>query len=808
MFLIGKTRLLQIILWASCFAVVLASCSPVRNFQPNKPFVFENRITITSKASKDEIKKLTTELNNYWDDSVKAQKVSEIKPFSFKQAPIAKVLRNPPLFDSLNVERSKVFMNAYLNSQGYYYASFKDSFFIDTPKRYNERNKYQFRTTVIMKIDLGKSIKIDSVSYTLSDSVLQLLVKKEFGNSLLKKGSPYNKQIIADELDRLVTIIRQNGYYKFTREDVYALVDTTNEKLLKLTLDPIEQAKLIAEADKQRRENPTWDIDIRQREVKDSSKLRQFFIGNVYYYPETKFTDFPDSLIVQKWARELRNKKGDLIIRDYEGKFKLRPLREHTYIRSDTVNGIYNEELYYKTINTLSHIPAWKQVDARIVGRANDTLDFHIFLEPAVKQNMTYNLETSRNSNDFSSGNLLGLSFSANHTNRNVWKQAIQSNTSLRAGIELNFVDTSSSTKSLIQTFQIGLSHSYSFPRLIAPKFLKLGRKSDNKRTLLAASASYIERFDTYRLRQLTTNLNWEWQKKNDAFSLKPINIELYKIDTLPLLEQIFKDNPFLRNSFNTGNVIGASFTVTKSIKSKRNPNNSHQIRLGIDESGFLLGLLPLSAVKQWENKIYQYIKVEVDYKFSQKRAKSEIAAHLFSGVGIPLGGQSLPFFKQFSAGGPNSMRAWGLRQLGLGSSLASDTIPVNNFRDRFGDLQLEANLEYRFTLANLSGFKIGSALFADIGNIWNIKKNASNPNSEFSLNRLAKDIAIGVGTGLRFDFNYFLIRVDFAYKLKDPGRAENNGWISEFRWKENRSNDTKTEVRNFAFQLGINLPF
>ena len=810
-FIYLEKRTLFILLTISSFLFV--SCSEnkflfvfnrtkVKNYQPNKPFVYSNKVVVTGNASKDEKNRLTAELNNYWDDSLKVLKLQKFGVFY--------TIKNPPVFDSINVIRTAKFMNAYLNSQGYYYAQIKDS----VPQK-KDTVRDQIRTSVIMKIELGKNITIDSVSYTLTDSLhtslndsaLQTLAMQQFPSSLLKKGRPYTKQAIGDELDRLVSWFKQKGYYKFSREDIFALVDTTNDKLFRLTLDPFEQAKLIAEADKRRRENPTWKIDIRQRIIKDTSKLRKYYVGNIYYYPETKLSDIPDSLIRKKWVRQTINEKGDLILRDHIGKFKMRPLREHTYLRKDSINGEFNEEGYFKTISTLARIPAWKQVDSRIIQRGYDTLDVHFFLEPAIKQNITYNLETSRNSNDFSSGNLLGLALSTTYTNRNVWKQAVQSNTSLRAGIELNF-DTVSSRRNLIQTFQIGLGHSYSFPRLITPKFLKLGRKSDNKRTVLAASASYIERFETYRLRQLTGNLTWDWQKKNNAYSWKPLNIELYKIDTLPLLDTIFKQNPFLRNSFNTGNVIGASFTITKSIISKRNPKNSHLIRLGIDESGLLLPIIPLTVIPDLKNKIYQYIKLEADYKFNQKRRKTELAFHVFSGIGIPLGGQSLPFFKQFSAGGPNSMRAWGLRQLGLGSSKASDTISSNSFRDRFGDMQLETNLEYRFTIANINGFKIGSALFADIGNIWNTRKNPSNPGAEFSLDRLGRDIAVAVGTGLRFDLNYFLIRVDFAYKLKDPGRDAHNGWSSEFRWKERRANNNQTEVRNFGFQLGIGLPF
>ena len=66
------------------------------------------------------------------------------------------------------------------------------------------------------------------------------------------------------------------------------------------------------------------------------------------------------------------------------------------------------------------------------------------------------------------------------------------------------------------------------------------------------------------------------------------------------------------------------------------------------------------------------------------------------------------------------------LRQLGLGSSLLSDT--SSTFRDRYGDIQLEANFEYRFPITTMGGVKVNSAIFADMGNIWNLKNQCSKP--------------------------------------------------------------------------------
>jgi outer membrane protein assembly factor BamA len=157
-----------------------------------------------------------------------------------------------------------------------------------------------------------------------------------------------------------------------------------------------------------------------------------------------------------------------------------------------------------------------------------------------------------------------------------------------------------------------------------------------------------------------------------------------------------------------------------------------------------------------------------------------------------------MPFFRQYFAGGPNSMRAWGLRRLGPGSSVLSfarEQIP-----DRFGDIQLEANAEYRFFLADLNGIKINSALFTDIGNVWFLRKNENFPDGNFQLNRLGKDIAIGMGTGLRVDFGLFLIRVDYALKVKNPSPEnieEQNKWF--YDWKK---------LTNGQLQLGVNLPF
>jgi outer membrane protein assembly factor BamA len=208
------------------------------------------------------------------------------------------------------------------------------------------------------------------------------------------------------------------------------------------------------------------------------------------------------------------------------------------------------------------------------------------------------------------------------------------------------------------------------------------------------------------------------------------------------------------------------------------------------------------------DSQLFRFVKLDLDFATKLMMRRAAIAMRFFAGAGYQFDNTAnpnkrfnLPLYRQYFAGGPNSMRAWGLRKLGPGSSIQS--YGNNGLPERYGDLQLEANLEYRFPFFTVAGFKVNGALFTDIGNIWYVK-NAPGRNREevFSLQRLGKDLAVGVGTGLRIDFTYFVIRLDYSIKAKDPSPAPvnaayQNKWFGYPRWSDMDQ-----------FQLGINYPF
>ena len=760
----------------------------VKKYPKDKPFVYKSSIILKNVRKVDE-ERIGKDLSNYLDDSLK---VIPVKRFIFW-----KVIKNPPVFDSINIHKSVQFVQSYLHSIGYFNA--KDTFMVES-----ERKGDQQRRTIFIEVEPRKSFKIDSVAFDIKDSTLQRSIQADVSNTLLQIGTPYSKNLIAAELDRIIQHERNNGYYNMSKDVLMAQIDTTDVSLLQSDLDPFEQLKKIAEATKKQQENPSIHVTIQQRKNVDSLKLKHYINGSIYFYPETALSDQPEALLEKRLKYTMINK--GIYVFDKTGLFNKNIFSRYCFVRPSR---LYKDATFNRTINTYNQIGTWQQVDFRTIPYIDSIrlktnpdsafrVDYHFFMTPAKKQSFSIDLEGSRNTGDIVSvGNLLGISTSLSLLNRNVWKQAIQSNTSLRAGIELNF----GPDQQTLQTVQFSAGHSYSFPRFILPFTIPKEYRFDYSRSLLNFSITYTDRRNFYRLQNILMGWGYEWKYKNRTWVYRPLNIELYNVERLQGLQEAINDNPFLQYAFNNGNVVSQLLSVTQTFSKGR---RSSSIHLNIEESGSLVGL-----IKSLQGKVFRYVKIDAEYKWLLQKKYSAWAFRAFAGSGFnysndPNIGRTLPFFKQYIAGGPNSMRAWPMRQLGLGSSIQNDT--ATRFKDRFGDVQIETNLEYRFKIMTLFGIDLGGACFVDAGNIWNLSKDPNNTNSEFRFKNIYKDLAIGTGFGLRLDFNYFLIRGDIGFRLKDPARQTNNGWIEKLEM--NSIDATGRKRSNTAFQLGIGLPF
>jgi outer membrane protein insertion porin family len=767
---------LSLLFLFTSLTAIIPGCITPKKYQHNKPFVFSTNITIQGNLPPSEKVDLKSRLENQMDDSVKTQLVTVFPGF--------KTLLKPPVFDTVAVIRSVTFMKNLLYSLGYYKAAIKWDSSLTIQK-----HPYQQRVSVNFTVEPGKSYKFDSIAYRLEDSALQRLAMSRRNNSLLKKGQPYSVEIIAAEMDRLVELFRNNGYYKFSRDDLEGQRDTVFAALINPSLDPFEQLRLLQEA-KRRQENPTMNVIIRLRNPSAVNHFRKYYVRYVNIYPDLDFVED-----TTQFRYDSVNIKGINIFTKYN-KFKPFFIVSKTSLRPGELYRLRN---YNRTYSNFTELNTFTQVSIDIAEAKDSSalVDVVIRMYPVVKQVINVTADASYNTGDIiATGNLFGVGLNLGLNNRNVAKQAIQSTTNLRTGVEINLGDN------FIQTLQTSLSHTISFPRFILPFKIKNLDSLRSQRTLLNFNGAYTDRRDFYLIRSLNASWGYQWARKRHTWYYSPLNVEYVQLTPRDNLNSLLESVPNLKFSFNTGLVISQVLGYNY-IQAGRDGTKKNDIRIGLEESGGLFGLF--KNLDQSAN-LYRFVKADIDFKHYINYKKSALVFRAYAGIGVPYGKNSdgtiesqLPFFKSFYAGGPYSMRAWQVRQLGIGSSRYFDTASKAKGIDRFGDIQLEGNIEYRFNLGMLFGVKVKSALFTDIGNIWyrNTQSNPDYKDADFRLNKLYRDLAVGAGTSLRFDFDYFLIRFDWAYKLKNPAYADiNEGW-----WHD-------LQLVKGQFQLGINYPF
>lgn len=762
---------------AGLLLLFMTSCSVVpRHYPVNKPFVYRTNINLEGNFSKEEKNNLLSQITNQLDDSVRVRTVYKLFYKGFNRS----VLEKPPVYDSVNAERSVKFIRALLNSRGYY----RDSISYDTSMLIkHEAHPPQYRTTLNFNVKPGKLVVFDSIHYKILQPELQQIAESSKPQSFLKKGSAFSIQSISQEFDRLVELYRENGYLRFTRDELVGIWDTLDVALLRPTFDPFEQILLLEELRK-KRENPTANIEIRLRPGYDASRLKKYFVGHTTVYP-----DFNADTVSLKKHEFLFNK--NLTIVSYRKMFKPKFIAENIFFNH---GDLYNQKRFLKTIYRFNSLGAWKLVNIEQIPRAGtDTVDFSVYLSPAEKYSFTTNIEGSNNSSFFLDERLLGIGINAQLTNRNFGQSSNHAATSIRFGTE---VDTKGE---FVKTRQASISHSIFFPKPI-PNVRWIPEKyRENFKSVLSFSLGNIERKTLFNLTSLNAswgyNFNWKSSKgKNKAASFKIPNIEYAFLNPRPDLDIIFMNTPSFRNIFNTGLVV--SIQGGYQVRGGKG-RSTNVFRTNIEESGILTNLIKIKAF----DSLFRFVKLDAEFIRNINFGKTSFVFRTYAGAGFAMETRTrkinvnLPFFKQFYAGGPNSMRAWRLRTLGPGSTIkAIDSVPF-----RFGDFQFETNAEFRFPLTRIGGYLVSSCVFTDIGNVWFLKNNTDFPDGTLTPKNFLADLAVGLGTGLRFDFDFFLLRFDYSLKIKNPTPddiAGRNKWFYDFK------------PLNGAIQLGINYPF
>ncbi|RAI99733.1 outer membrane protein assembly factor BamA [Chitinophaga skermanii] len=724
------------------------------------------------------------------------QKYNENKSNWFWNAVLSpKNLAEPVIYDSTRIAESVIRMRSYLENQGYFYATVDYS--VNTKRK---------KTEVDYNVNTGKSFIIDTVTYNIPNPDIARIVESSNKLSLVKKNIPYKGETLSAERDRLMRVIRDSGYYKFNRDYISFVLDTVNKSLLRNSINPFDGLFEIFNTNK-RIEKPTMDVEVNvepapEDTLNEGEKL--YYVNKVYVYPDYSLTGqtVSDSALSEEVRKYFTMRYHQDIIRP-------RVLASAILIRPGDKYSIQN---YTGTINKLYDLNVWQFVNLQYIETpgTKDSLDAYIYLTPKKKKELGLNFEVTTSSDYF-----IGSGFNINHRHVNLNRAANQLQIQAKAGVELvrnvGHFD--------VQSIEYGINTAVTLPRFVTPFFhIRQGNRLMAK-TRIGAGVNYLRRVDKFDITNISGSFGYEWaQSLNKRWQLTPFNLTYVGVKLNPNFKATVVDSsPYLKRSFEPAFIGGEQFSFIYSNNDVFHKRQNSYFRVSAEEAGaWLKGINSLwydiSGKKQNLEtltgvKISQFVRLETEFKHYWNYFKSNVATRFYMGVGIPYGSSDvLPYIRQFTAGGPNSIRAFRLRTLGPGSYVDTSAT-AQQFPDQTGDMKLEGNVEYRFNLLRMFGgsMYVRGATFLDFGNIWMLKTDTTRPGAAFEFKNLYKDLAIGTGVGLRLDFSFFLVRLDWGIPLKKPYSPTNpSGWYI----KDWELNNATWRRNNIIWNIAIGYPF
>lgn len=716
----------------------------------------------------------------------------------------------PEIYNEERAKKTALELKKYYFSKGWFNVETSFSTEKDSTKR----------AKVTYKVKTGDPYSLDSITPRIKTPLIDSLFKSRLQkNALIKKGQQYDDTNFAAERDRLTEQLRNSGFYHFGQDYISYEIDTisTNKKI-------------------------QTDLLIANRAIRTEDSVQRIPF-KIYKIKEVNiFTDYKnqyqDSILKDSVAYKNYN------LYSYE-KLKYRPkaITDAIFINKDNV---YTDLDRTRTYRYLSQLQAFRYPSIEYIENENDTtLTANVYLIPKKKFDLTTSFEISQ-----SNIQTVGFGFNTGLLIRNIFRGAETLEISGLGAIG-SARDASNSKDQFFDITEIGGNLRLNIPRFflpfntekIIPKYM-----SPSTRINLSASSQRNIGLDK---QAFTGSINYNWYPtKRVTNTLNMFNVKFVKnlntanyfgvyqnsfnrlndiaqntnyIDEDTNLSIPFGADNFINDVINGNTVLtpsdddfidvnnikqrkdrltednlifSSSFNFVKNRRENLFDNDFSIVRLRLELAGNLLSNLStvFGAPKNANNRydifgvaFSQYIKTEIDYvKHWDFGRKNEFAIRTYLGIAVPYGNSnSIPFTESFFAGGPNDVRAWTAYNLGPGSSKST-----NEFNE--ANLKLTFSAEQRF---NLLG-RFNGALFIDAGNIWNVFDNVEDDSATFNNLGSLKDIAIGSGFGIRYDFSFFVLRGDIGFKTYDPSKPIGSRWFKNYNFG------------NAVYNIGVNYPF
>lgn len=715
----------------------LSSCSGTKHLVEGDRILIKNTYKVTTT-----------------DKNVKKGSITEGLRTLVKQTPVKK---NPlnlrtwgkpvMVYDyDMTLESVESFRQYLRNRKGFYEAEVS---YREVPRKTRE-------VEVIYQVDLGHRYYVSDVQYESQDYIIQDILLEYITDSELAVGQPLDADRFEIEKARIVNVLKNEGYANFNSNYIEYRGDSTgyNVAVAMYIFNPVGQDHHIR--------YKVGDINVYTEHSLSADPVfrRVDSIGHNKYYSKTqKFLVEPDNL--------------DDVLGFRSG-------------------NIFNKTRETKTNQNLTRLSPYRfaEVKPYTTSDTSDLLNYNIFLSPHQhKWIMDTGLNLFYSSISSNVGqNLFGFSGDISFQNRNYRNKGIRHSIGLESTFEFNFPNLPSLDSVVANTISLQLSNKYDVPKVVdifkITNFLNrvnvisdesLANVSANGTTTIDMSVGYTSIANFYDLTTLNASWSYNFQPNSRLrYTIKQIGFNAINTKIQPSFqENILDENPLLERSFDDNLFTGFLFRELSVVRQTDKTVNGSQFLLigNFEQSGFENFLLNKTVNLltgyngDWSIgnlEFADFVRLEGDIRFYKDvKPRSSFAARFNAALAIPYNGDVVPYVKQYFVGGPNSIRGWQLRQLGPG------TYQQPNDGTAFyqtGDFKIDFSAEYRFDLF----WYFEGAVFLDGGNVWLLKENSSTPGAQLSFG-LLDEIALATGWGIRMDFDYFIFRFDFGYKLRTP---------------------------------------
>jgi len=699
--------------------------------------------------------------------------LSDINKEKWPHAWLRNIGEEPVIYDRNEAEKSREQLEEFIGSKGYFDSRVSDS--VRTQKR---------KSDVYYSVNLKTPYTIRNLNYEIEDTTIEKLFYFDSINCLIQRGKPYDVDLLQAERSRFERYIKNHGFYGFSSDHISFRVDST---IGNRQVNLYYNIKKLARADNFNRisyvSHPVYRI-------KDIFIYPDFVPKDVLelgesYYESLDTVNYEGYYFVT--GQKKSQLKYDLIVRS----LYLKPGSIYNITNTEQTQSHFMTLKAYRLVNIL-----FSEVSAPEGGQDSEMLlNCHIQLTLLSQQSFNVEIEGTNTYGD------LGGALNLVYQHKNLFHGAEQFNMKLKGAFER----ITQKNIDRRNTVEYGFETSMRLPRFLFPFFKKEGIiKNFNPTTTILAAYNYQDMpFYVRTIANATFGYNWAGHNYRSHI-VNPIQLNVVKLRSIDTAFQAKIDaSSYLAYSYRNVMILGGNYSFIFNNQKIQKSRDYWFLRVNAEAAGNLLSLASrLAGAKKTEGSynvfrqpFAQYIRTDLDLRYNViLNDVSSVVYRGFVGIGIPYGNsKAIPFEKQYFGGGANGIRAWQVRSLGPGSY---DVPEETQFINQTADIKLEANAEYRFKLFWI----LEGALFLDAGNIWTFNEDPARPGAMFRFDDFINDIAVGTGTGFRFDFKFVTARIDLGMKLRDPSISGKSRWI--FAGREYSFED------DFTFVLGIGYPF